>query len=166
MATNNKYELRIKIEDSTGGNSQIAGGGSGASADSVSTSGTAVATKNIGLGSFVATQAVKPFLQQTKNFLVNNVELMTGSTELQQRVDFDMQLLGDVGTIASSTAAGAAIGGPVGAGVGFVVGIVQVAMGYYFNQQQINLQAQVEDRQINYLTNRAGPAFNMSRRGN
>lgn len=162
MATNNIYELRIKIEDGAGGNSQIAGGG----ADSTSTSGATKATKDVGLGTFVATQAIKPFLQQTKNFLVNNVELMTGSTELQQRIDFDMQLLGDVGSVLSTTAGGATIGGPIGAGVGFIVGGLQVAMGYFFNQQQINLQAQIEDRQINYLTNRAGPAFNMSRRGN
>lgn len=164
MATNNKYELRIKIEDATGESSQIAGGGSSVT----STSDVPKAEKSVSasLATFVATQAIKPFIQQTKNFLVNNVELMTGSTELQQRVDFDFQLLGDATTIVSTTAAGAALGGPIGAGVGALVGIAQVAMGYFFNQQQINLQAQIEDRQINYLTNRAGPAFNMSRRGN
>ena len=164
MATNNQYELRIKIEDASGGNSQIAGGGSSAT----STGDVPKAEKSISasLGTFVATQAIKPFIQQTKNFLVNNVELMTGSTELQQRLDFDFQLLSDATTIVSSTAAGAALGGVVGAGVGAIVGGLQVAMGYFFNQQQINLQAQIEDRQINYLTNRAGPAFNMSRRGN
>lgn len=164
MAANNQYELRIKIEDATGGNSQIAGSGGAAA----STSDVPKAEKSISasLGTFVATQAIKPFIQQTKNFLVNNVELRTGSAELQQRVDFDFQLLGDATTIISSTAAGAALGGPIGAGVGALVGIAQVAMGYFFNQQQINLQAQIEDRQINYLTNRAGPAFNMSRRGN
>lgn len=164
MATNNQYELRIKIEDATGESSQIAGGGSAGT----DTSGVPKAEKSTSasLGAFVATQAIKPFVQQAKNFFVSNVELITGSAELQQRVDFDFQMLGDVGTVISTTSAGGAIGGGVGIAVGAVVGVLQVAMGYFFNQQQINLEAQVEDRKINYLQNRAGPAFNMSRRGN
>lgn len=158
----NQYELRIVIDEGGGTSSQIAGSSSSGGNETTATPVKSQAS----LATFVATRAIKPFISQAKNFLVNNVELMTGSTELQQRVDFAMQAIDAGASVISTTAAGSAIGGPIGGAVGFVVGIVQQLTGYFFEQQQINLERRSEDRQISYLQNRAGPAFNMSRRGN
>ena len=165
MATNNQYELRIVIEDGGGASSQIAGSSGGSGQDTANIPKAQKST-SASLATFVATRAIKPFLEQTKNFLVSNVELITGSTELQQRTDFAMQMIDTGSSIISTTAVGGAIGGPVGLGIGFVVGLMQTATSYLFKQTQINLEAQIEDRQIAYLQNRAGPALNMSRRGN
>lgn len=118
-----------------------------------------------GLATFVATQAVKPFLKSAINFASSNVELMTGSSGLQEQVNFAMQTVNDANGILSTTAAGLALGGPVGAAVGAVVGVAQIGVRWAMKDMQLSMNRMVEDRQIAYTRSRLGAQFNSSRRG-
>lgn len=163
-----QYEINININGDIKGESQITGNaqtlGEDKSSNKVSSSGKA-------LGNYIASQTIKPFIQQATNYVISNVELTTGSTQLQQKVDFAMQAVNTGISAWSNAAAGAALttsmglSGPLGIGIGLALTAVTTGMDIAFKQQQINLKSEEESRQISYLVNRAGPAFNSSRRG-
>jgi|LSQX01.2.fsa_nt_gb hypothetical protein len=165
MAT---YEINININGDIQGESQITGNARTLGEDKSSNK---VSNSSKALGNYIASQTIKPFINQATNYIVSNVELTTGSTQLQQKVDFAMEAVNTGISAWSNAAAGAALttsmglGGPIGIGIGLALTAVTKGMDIIFKQQQINLKREEENRQINYLTNRAGPAFNSSRRG-
>jgi len=118
------------------------------------------------LGTFVATQAVKPFLRSAINFATSNVQLVTGSSGLQEQVNFAMQAVNDATSIVGMTSAGAVLGGgPIGALVGFTIGVAQKGIDIVFNQLQKDVNMNNENKQISYIQDRLGASFNNSRRG-
>lgn len=161
------YEINININSDTGeisSTSGVAGGG----ATSAKTSSGDLSSK---LGKYVATQTVEPIIQKTINFVTSNVELTTGSRQLQQEIDLTMQGV-QLGIGAFKNAqAGAVItaGLGIGSGVGAILGVALTALNFgldiMFKQQQINLNSAVEERQRSYLMNRSGMAFSQSRSG-
>lgn len=123
------------------------------------------------LGKYVATQTIQPFIQQATNYIVSNVQLTTGSSQLQQKVDFGMQVVNAGVSAFKNAQAGAlltasmGLGGPVGLAIGLSLSVASIGMNIGFKQAQLNLKEKEEGHQIAYTQNRFGSAFNMSRRG-
>lgn len=156
------YTIDINI------NGDFEAGSTGGVAGSNATQTTPQATKNKnvkGLGTFVATQVAKPFINTAINTYVSNIELSTGSYALQQKANSVMQAVATGINIAGMAGAGLIIAGPFGAVIGGLVAIAQEGINYAGNVWQANLNKQIEDRQIQYLVNRMGPAYNGSRSG-
>lgn len=161
------YEININI------NGDIDDVGSvGMSSASLSDKKTKTSSAGSNLIKYISAQTIEPLVNKTINFVASNVELTTGSRELQEKTDFVMQGV-SVGMNAFKNAQGGAVitaamglGAGLGAGIGLALSGLSIAMDIMFKQRQIDLRAQIEDRQIKYLSNRAGPAFNASRRGN
>lgn len=118
-----------------------------------------------GLGTFVATSVIKPFISTAINTFTSNVELTTGSYALQQQTNVLMEGVSLGNNILSYVGAGAVLGGVPGAVIGGLVAISQYGINYFGNVSQSNINKSIEDRQIQYLVSRMGPAFNQSRRG-
>ena len=162
-----QYEINININGELTDSNGIAGNGTFQNTNSDDK--TASASK--ALGKYVVAQTIQPFIQQATNYIVSNVELTTGSTQLQQKIDFAMQAVNTGVNAFKNAQAGAVLtmamgmGGGLGIGLGLALSAVSFGMDTLFKQQQINLKSEEENRQIAYLTNRAGPAFNSSRRG-
>lgn len=154
------YTIDINIKN-VATDKKVVAGDNGKDEPKDSFDGTAMA-----LGTFVATQAIKPFLKSAINFAASNVELTTGSSGLQEQVDFAMQFVNDATGLVSTTAAGLALTGgtPIGAVIGFAVGVAQKGIEIVNKQRQINLNKAIEDRQIAYTQSRLGAQFNSSRR--
>lgn len=159
-----KYEININL------NGDIAEGQTEEQKREGDAAKVSKATKH--LGKYVAAQTIQPFIQQATNYLVSNVQLTTGSSQLQEKVNFGMQVM-NMGVNAYKNAqAGATLtmamglGGAAGIGIGLALSAVSFGMDTMFKQAQINLRNNEESSQRAYLVNRAGTAFNMSRRGN
>lgn len=163
-----QYEINININGDIKDTNPITGQAQSIAEDKSSNK---VNSSTKALGNYIASQTIKPFINQATNYITSNVELTTGSTQLQQKVDFAMQAVNTGISAWSNAAAGAAIttamglGGPIGIGIGLALTAVTKGMDIAFKQAQINLKRDEENRQISYLVNRAGPAFNRSRRG-
>lgn len=123
------------------------------------------------IGKYVATQTIQPFIMQSKDYIVSNIELTTGSKSLQQRINFAMNSV-NLGVEAyKNVQAGAAIASAVGmsAFAGGILGLtltaITIGIDLMFKSSQLSLQKQEEDRQRSYLKQRSGLAYSQSRRG-
>ena len=103
MAT---YEINININGDIQGESQITGNARTLGEDKSSNK---VSNSSKALGNYIASQTIKPFINQATNYIVSNVELTTGSTQLQQKVDFAMEAVNTGISAWSNAAAGAAL---------------------------------------------------------
>lgn len=164
MAT---YEINININQD-GDNSLISTGANGTNNAGKGNNGNKGTSA---LGKYIATQTIQPFLQQSIGYVTSNVELMTGSKSLQQRVDFAMKGV-NLGIEAyKNVQAGAAVASAIGmsAFAGGVLGLTLTAIttgiDLLFKSSQLSLQKQEEDRQRSYLKQRSGLAYSQSRRG-
>lgn len=164
MAT---YEINININGDIQGESQITGNAKTLSEDKSSNK---VSSSSKALGNYIASQTIKPFINQATNYVVSNVELTTGSTQLQQKVDFAMEAVNTGISAWSNAAAGAALttamglGGPIGIGIGLALTAVTKGMDIMFKQAQLDLGKQRENIQRSYLKDRMGVSFTQSRR--
>ena len=161
------YEINININADSGeisSTSGVAGGG----ATSAKTSSGDLGSK---LGKYVATQTIEPIIQKTINFVTSNVELTTGSTELQQRIDFASQSIQTGISAFKNAQAGAVItsamglGGGIGLGIGIALTAINTGINILFKQRQLDLQDQEKDRERSYFRTRSGMAYSQSRRG-
>lgn len=121
------------------------------------------------LSAFIVGQTITPFINGVKTQLSQNVGLVTGSQELQDRINFGMQMIETGSSLVTAGAGGAALASSLGmsAGIGGAIGVAfaVVSMGIQigFRQQQINLRSDLEDRQIEHTRSRMGVGFNKSR---
>lgn len=165
------YEININIlgdEEIEQMNRGASGGAGKSSGKAEKASG---ATDDKALVKFVASQSIKPFIQEVKTMVSQNVGLVTGNQELQNRINMGFQAV-QLGTNAYSNAqAGIAIASKMGmsslagAGIGLAMTAISTAMGWMFNQIQIDTQARMENLQLQQVRSRAGIAYNRSRRG-
>lgn len=123
------------------------------------------------LGKYVASQTVSVFLNDIKGSVSSNIGLITGKTELQEKVNFGMEIAQQgVNTFKNATA-GATIFATAGlsAGAGAVIGVALSAISYGINRafrvQQLNIQESLENRQISQTLSRNGASYNRSRSG-
>ena len=123
------------------------------------------------LGKYVASQTIQPFLQNVKTQVSQNIGLVTGNTDLQQRVNFGMEAVQFGVNAYKNAQAGAVIGAslPIGATGGAVIGLALTAintmMTIEFNRMQLRIQEQFDNYQIQQTRDRQGIAYNKSRRG-
>lgn len=123
------------------------------------------------LAKYVSSQTIQPFIQEVKSAISQDIQLITGNDELQQRVNFAFQTVQFGVNTYKNAQAGAIVSTAMGAGagVGAVLGIaltaLNTAMQIGFNQLQINLRSKIENYQLQQTRTRQGIAYNRSRRG-
>lgn len=121
------------------------------------------------LGKYIVGQTIQPIIQNTRSYVSQNIGMLTGSKELQERVNFAFQTIdaglslynaGQAGVVLASS-----LGMSAGAGFGIGVGFALLNMGINiaFNQAQIDTSKRLEDAQIQQINRRGGLAFNKSR---
>lgn len=161
------YEININI------NGNVEDLGSAQASQGVSKSPTnneqEKATK--ALGKYVAAQTIQPFIQNVKTAVSQNVGIVTGSTELQERINFGMEVAQfGVQTFQNAQAgavlgASLGIGGAAGALIGLSLTAINTLMQIEFNKMQLQLKQQMEGYQLQQVRERAGAAYNKSRLG-
>lgn len=121
------------------------------------------------LGQYVAAQTIEPFIQNVKTQISQNIQLVTGNAELQQRVNFGMEIIqfgvntyknAKAGMVVSSSMGMSAAGGAL---LGVALSVLGATMQIMFNQTQLDLQKRVESYQLKQLHDRQGIAYNRSR---
>lgn len=109
----------------------------------------------------VATNVIKPYIQQAVSFGLSQIEMQTGSASLQRRA----QAYSAIGSSVSSIVAAGMTGGlpaAVGAaGVMAIQSIFQSSMTY----SAMQMQKQIEQDSIDLRRSRAGMSINRSRGG-
>lgn len=123
------------------------------------------------LKTYVSSQTLTVFIDNTKELITSNVGLITGKQELQQRVDLALSTFQKASNMAGNIGAGETIartlGWSKGAGgvLGAMLSIFQFGLNTYFAQQNLNLQASIENKQIQQTASRMGASYNRSRSG-
>lgn len=123
------------------------------------------------LKTFVSSQTLTVFIDNTKELITSNVGLVTGKQELQQRTDLALSTFQKATNMAGNIGAGATItqalgwGKGVGSALGAVLSVFQFGLNTYFAQQNLNLQASIENKQIQQTASRMGASYNRSRSG-
>lgn len=123
------------------------------------------------LGKYVASQTIQPFIQEVKSQVTQNIQLVTGSSELQNRVNLGFQAVQFGVNTYKNAQAGAIItssmglGSGPGVGIGLALTAISTAIQIGFNQLQIDLQNRMENYQLEQVRSRAGIAYNKSRSG-
>lgn len=157
------YEIVIRNE-TDGGNSPIATepnvNGEGNAGSPITKKGGA-SSKNQLLSAVVATNTIKPYVQQAITFGVSQVEMTTGSPELQRKMQAVTGIASSVGGIVSSGIVGGWAGAAASAGMQLLQGIIQTSI----NQVNINNQKIIESENIALAKSRAGMVTNKSRGG-
>lgn len=159
------YEININI------NGDVEGLGSGSAGVSNKPKATEQEKAMKSLGKFVASQTIQPFIQNVKTAVSQNIATVTGQTELQQRVNFGMEVLQFGNTAYQNAQAGAVIGTSlgIGGGTGAVIGLALTALNAMltisFNKYQLQLEERMENYQLQQARGRQGIAFNRSRTG-
>ena len=123
------------------------------------------------LGAYISAQTLEPFIANVKQNVQQNIQIVTGSADLQQRVNFAMETVQFGVNTYKNVSAGAIIGKSLGIGglAGGVIGLaltaVNTAMNIMFEQQRLNLQERMENYQLQQSRSRLGSAYNRTREG-
>jgi hypothetical protein len=151
----NEYRLVIDI------NADIGSGSSDSGSNEVDKQQKAIQ-------SLVRYQVAQPFIQSTKQMILNNVNTYYGSSELSQRIQVGLDTAHSLYSsakygvaLASSLGLSAVAGGAIG--VALMVGhkLLDIAV----KQNEINNKTMLENEQLQILRGRAGIQFNRSRMG-
>lgn len=123
------------------------------------------------LAKYISSQTIQPFIQEVKSAVTQDIQLVTGNTELQQRVNFGFETVqfgvntyknAQAGAILTTSAG---LGAGLGIGLGLALTAINTMMQIGFNQLRINLEARQENYQLQQTRSRQGIAYNRSRRG-
>ncbi len=123
------------------------------------------------LAKYISAQTIEPFIANVKQNITQNIQVVTGNTDLQQRVNFAMETVQFGVNTYKNVAAGAVIGTQLGIGgvAGGVIGLaltaINTAMNIAFEQQRLNLQERMENYQLTQSRSRFGSAYNRTREG-
>lgn len=109
----------------------------------------------------VAIQQIMPYVNSAVNFRVSQIQMQTGSAELQQRA----QIVSGMASTAISIGLGAAVGGVPGAAVSAALSALQGAISYVQNSMIIAQQKRLEDENLQLKRSRIGMTVNRSRTG-
>lgn len=156
------YEINININgdiEESGGVSSVTGVSKGNNQDK--------AAKD--LAKYISAQTIEPFIQNVKNQVSQNIQIVTGNRELQDRVNFSFQAVQFGVNTYKNAQAGAVIGSAmgIGGGAGALIGLGLTAIGttmqIAFDINQLNLRRNIENYQLKQLQDRQGIAYNRSR---
>ena len=153
----NEYRIVIDINDEVGG-------GNGAVA------GSKDKQPNIekAVGRLVRYQVVQPFIETTKQIVMNEVDTKIGSTELSMRINTAMGLAQSAyqtGVYGLSLASALGVSGWIGIAVAGAITLFKKALDITKNTIEIQNKAKLENEQLSILRGRAGVQFNRSRSG-
>lgn len=170
-----QIEINIYLkQDETSPKSEDGVTGSGGDIKGMSQAGTDASKQNKAMASaakYVASQTVSVFLGNVKSSISSNIGLKTGKTELQERINFGMEMAQQGVNTFKNAMAGATVfsalgaSGPVGAVIGVALSAISYGINIAFKQQQLNIQENIENRQINQTLSRNGAGYNKSRSG-
>ena len=123
------------------------------------------------LGKYLSSQILNVFLEESKTAITSNIGLVTGKTELQQKINWSMSAVQQGVNIYGSAVAGGAVLKSMGlksASANTIAAVVALA-GYGLSKvndlNNYNLQKMMEDRRLRELNTRAGASVNRSRSG-
>jgi hypothetical protein len=123
------------------------------------------------LAKYVSAQTIEPFIAKVKQNVTQNIQIVTGNSDLQQRVNFAIETVQFGVNTYKHAKAGAIIGEKIGIGMtggallGLALTAVHTAMDIAFEQQRLNLQERMENYQLQQSRSRFGSAYNRSREG-
>ena len=109
----------------------------------------------------VAVQQVMPYVNSAVNFGVSQIQMTTGSAELQQRA----QLVSGMASTAISIGLGAAVGGVPGAAISAALAALQSSITFAQNSIILNQQKVLEGENLRLKSSRVGMTVNRSRSG-
>ena len=159
MAESYTITIQLGGSESQGATEAVAGVNSpsaSASAEaSVPSGGDNVLAKKYLTGMF-AYRTLKSFAVQQINYQVSTTALRTGSNELQQRAEFQNQLIQKGVGILESTVIGLKLGSLPGALLGLSLSTAHTLIGYEQNQNTLNMQKVLENRSLELTRIRAG----------
>ena len=121
------------------------------------------------LSKYISAQTIQPFIQECKTQVTTNIGTLTGSSELQERVNrgFEVVQFG-VNTYKNASAgASIAVGLGMRAGAGFGIGLalsaIEIGINSLFETINYNIKRQQEDYNLQQSRTRMGVAYNRSR---
>lgn len=159
MAESYTITIQLGGSESQGATEAVAGVNSpsaSASAEaSVPSGGDNVLAKKYLTGMF-AYRTLKSFAVQQINYQVSTTALRTGSNELQQRAEFQNQLIQKGVGILESTVIGLKLSSLPGALLGLSLSTAHTLIGYEQNQNTLNMQKVLENRSLELTRIRAG----------
>lgn len=117
--------------------------------------------KGVNVAGLVAVQQVMPYVNNAVNFSVSQIQVTTGSAELQQRAQI---VSGAVASVVS-IGLGAAVGGVPGAAISAAMTALQSAITAAQRSFEINVQKKLEEENLNLKKSRIGMTVNRSRSG-
>ena len=171
----NEYRLIIDINDftsgSSGGSNPITNTSSIASGSTAQSQGNQTIQNGNSFNAMkrlVKYEIARPFLNTTKQIILNDVNTYFGSGELSQRINVAMNT---ASTIRQSVTQGLALSSIFGisTGPGILIGgaltLMQKSFEVFARQNEINNKQILENEQLQILRGRAGIQFNRSRMG-
>lgn len=173
-----QYEIKIIVGDKVKDKDKVVGSGgniAGMSQVATTENGTTQKTKednsSVKLGKYIASQTIGTFINNTKSNVASTIGLVTGRSELQERVNFGLEMAQKGTNTIKNAQAGAILATSVGlsSGIGAVIGValsvISEGINLAFRQAQLNLAQGIEARQLDQVRTRAGASFNRSRSG-
>lgn len=119
------------------------------------------ADKGAVVAGLVAVQQIMPYVNSAVNFGVSQIQMTTGSAELQQRA----QLVSGMASTAISIGLGAAVGGVPGAAISAALAALQSSITTVQRINTINLNRNIERENLDRKISRVGQSVNRSRTG-
>lgn len=118
-------------------------------------------SQNALVSAIVASDKIKPYVQQVATFGISQIEMTTGSSELQRK----MQAVSAIGSSASGIVTAGIVGGIGSAATMAAVQLLQTVIQTAINQATINNQKIIENENLQLARSRAGMVSNKSRGG-
>lgn len=161
------YEINININgDVEEGQAQIKG-----MSNTPSSSSSSAEKGQKALGKYVASHTIEPFIQNVKTAISQDVGLITGNTELQDRINFGFQAVQYGVNTYKNVQAGISLGTSMGMTAGTAASIaialtaISTMVDFAFKEYQKSIKMDLENYQLQQTRSRLGSAFNKSRRG-
>lgn len=171
-----QIEINIYLKGDTRTQDKDTTTGTGGNVEGMSQLGDSKQTNKAGVqfGKYIASQTIGAFINNTRTLVTQNIGLITGRTELQERVNFGMTLAQKgantyknaiLGSSAIENFTNSKLGAITGSVIGIVVTLMGEAINIGFKAHQLNVQENLENRQINQTLSRYGAGYNKSRSG-
>lgn len=161
------YEIILRNETRQGttpvATTQSINGGGGYLAEPISYTSTDSKgnNKNALASAIVAVNVIKPYVNKALAFGISQVEMQTGSAELQRK----LTAYSEIGSTTLGIVSAGLIGGPGGAAVAAVTLAAQTAIETGLNWVSINNRKIIESENMQLAKSRAGMVSNRSRGG-
>lgn len=161
-----QYEIVIRNETNKSStpvatNGTVIGGSTVAEPIQKTTTSSDGSNKNALVSALVATSAIKPYIQQAVSFRISQIEMQTGSAELQRQMAARYSMLSSAGGILSA----GLTGGIPGAAIAAAMMVAQTGIETGVNYVEIKNKKTLEEENLQLRRSRAGMVAGKSRGG-